>query len=273
MAAVRQDMFKHGNMKVKHAEENFAQADVTLNDDRRSFGSIYIPPEGSRHYDDGMITIIFARYDALDFAGGDLNWRATDEYYAEVTRGAAEGLQPRPSFGGRRREATRRKRIMLAAWPHALRTLAPQDPKDFETRTCWSTARGYLLDYLMVNAECESGKAQTLDTPPEIPTDHRPVIARARLPCARAPARRRVGGGAVRQTAQDWTAEVTAHMARAEAQGDPATRLGFRSQALKGRVCSGSQRAARNAAAREAEADFDWDDDDPRASAFGKFYS
>lgn len=54
---------------------------------------------------------------------------------------------------------------MFAAWPHALRTPPPQELKDFETRACWKTARGYLLDYLLVDAEMDSGKAQTLDIP------------------------------------------------------------------------------------------------------------
>lgn len=118
----------------------------------------------------------------------------------------------------------------------------------------------------MAKADYESGKAQTLETPAEMPTDHRPVIARARLPCIPAPARRRVCGGAAWHTAEDWAAEAKAQLA-GEAQGGSAARLGSWSGVLIGRVGSGTQRAARNAAAREAEQILEWDEGDVVASA------
>lgn len=81
-----------------------------------------------------------------------------------------------------------------------------------------------------------------------------------------APVRPRVCSGAAWHTAEDWATDAKAQLV-GEAHGDSAARLDFWSRVLTGRVGSGTQRAARNAAAaREAEQNLEWGEGDVKPS-------
>lgn len=147
----------------------------------KSGASLYIPPEGSRNYDEANLKRYFEIAAALDVCGGDLNFRGTPEDW-NIIGGDMNDEEEPPNFRGWRRESTRREKEMLRAWPYNLRAVSPRTSADMAARIDWKSDKGYLIDSLLIQNGAQCGGYTTTAAPPQVSTEHLPVTARIRWP-------------------------------------------------------------------------------------------
>lgn len=144
------------------AEKHFVQVHVEREGRSKVFVSLYIPLEGSRNYSDDTMSRHFEMAGDANLCGGGLGFRGSKEDRRIIT-GEGAAAEPPSDLGGWRREAARRERAILRAWAFSLQAR----PGDIG-----GTNKGYMLDYIMVDAQAECGGYNTLPVPPGVASDH-----------------------------------------------------------------------------------------------------
>lgn len=133
---------KKCEISVEAMERHCIDIKMTQSSEHKRIAVVYVPPEGSRHYNTETMQEDSGRLESVDIAGGDFNWRASRGNSRDMSKDTQELPNPEPNFAGWPLQATRREKEMTQAWPWSLRAATPRSSKDLLTRLDWTSGRG-----------------------------------------------------------------------------------------------------------------------------------
>lgn len=134
------------NHRVKAVQVSARKVHISLTEKNCAYEfnmmTVYIPPQGSRHYSDEEMEATMSEAQEVDFLCGDFNWRPDANEVERLSDGAKEISLPERHVGWRPTQ-DRRGRIIVEALPRGLAALKPRTSRDWTARTDYENRFGY----------------------------------------------------------------------------------------------------------------------------------